>query len=125
MKKLSFNMLRGLFADIINDTAKTDLYFFNKYKILVISRCEEKDIKRLEKIIANKEGGNISSYQQLRHIQTNRCHRRIYIERKKNKQCIKCGKDELETIRSGKEGIMCKKCGSRKRKLDMRRYYNN
>lgn len=124
MKKLSFNMLRGLFADIINDTAKVNLYYFGKYKILVIGNCEERDIKKLERFIINKKNGD-TPYIQIRNNQVNRSHKKIYHDRKKNKQCIKCGNDKLETLQNGNEGIMCKKCGTRKRKLDMKRYYNN
>lgn len=44
-------MLRGLFADIINGTAKANLYCFGKYKICVIGKCKEEDIEKLERFI--------------------------------------------------------------------------
>ena len=97
MKKLSFNMLRGLFADIINDAAKSNLYCFNKYKILVIDDCEEKDIKKLERFMMDKKDGK-RAYRQIRQNQTNKRHKKVYAKRRKNEQCVRCGKKEDEML---------------------------
>ena len=127
MKKLSFNMLRGLFADIVNDTAKIGLYCFGKYKICIVSKYKEEDIEMLERYMILKENSKPKvSDKSSTHLElSNKRHRKTYVYRRKKKICIRCGdkNKKLEMLRSGKEGIMCKECGDKKRVIDIEGYH--
>ena len=119
MKKLSFTMLRGLFSDIINDTAKPNLYSFGKYKICVIDKCKEEDIKKLDRFMIPRTNSNLNKKEK-----DNKRFREMYADRRKRGVCIRCGdkNKKLETLQSGREGIMCERCSKMKKAIDKKGY---
>lgn len=116
MRSLTFNKLRGLFTDIINNTAKDGIYLFRKYRLYLLSDRDDKVIDRLNKLFSFDERKLLS-----RKVK-NKKKRDAYRERRKNKLCVKCGSNDLEMLPSGDLGIMCGVCGEKKRIKDRDNY---
>ncbi len=116
-------MLRGLFADIVNDTAKAGLYSFNRYKICLINKCKEEDIEMLDGYMILKKNSKLKDDNTNKRELSNKRHRKDYADRRKRKVCVRCKNPKLEILRNGIEGIMCKECGKRKRVIDKRTYH--
>ena len=121
MKKLSFNTLRGLFVDIVNNTAKVGLYCFGKYKICIFKTSKDEDIEVLERIIKFSKRDNPHEFKIARD-NYNKRHRKMYAKRIKNGECVKCRSKDLQILKNGNKGALCKKCRKQKNISDIAIY---